>query len=158
MLNKKITGMKKFTLMLVLMFVGLAASAQETFSRKDNILSVGVGFGYHPAIDAKWEINVLDGLCGGKAGIGVGALWGTDFDDSMVLGAQSNFHVEFVDNLDTFVGLSLGGNFWDGHDNDGHLYWGIQVGTRYYFNDHWALMGEFGYGVSFAKIGFTYKF
>lgn len=146
--------MKKFALLICLAFITIAASAQETFSRRDNILSFGVGFGYHATIDLKWEINVLDGICNGKGGIGVGALLGTDFHDSMVLGAQSNFHYEFVNNLDTYAGLSLGGDF----TNSNHFHLGAQIGTRYYFNNHWAIMGEFGYGLSFAKIGATYKF
>ncbi len=146
--------MRKFTLLLIVAFMAIMANAQNTFSKKDNILSVGVGFGYNVAIDAKWEINVLDGICNGKGGIGVGALLGTDFYDRFALGAQSNFHYEFVDNLDSYVGLSLGGDFW----NSNHLHLGAQIGTRYYFNNHWAIMGEIGYGLSFVKIGATYKF
>lgn len=146
--------MRKFVLLLCLAFVAIVADAQNTFSRRDNILSVGIGFGYGPTIDAKWEINVLDGICQGKGGIGVGAALGTDFDDVMMLAAQSNFHYEFVDKLDTYAGLSLGADFFGGD----HFYFGAQIGTRYYFNPHWAGMIEFGYGLSFAKIGFTYKF
>lgn len=146
--------MKKLSLLLLLAFVAIAAGAQETFSKRDNILNVGAGFGYGVGIDAKWEINVLDGICKGKGGIGVGATLGTNFDDRFMLAAQSNFHYEFVDNLDTYVGLSLGGDF----KYSDALYLGAQVGTRYYFNEHWAVMAEFGYGISFAKIGFTYKF
>ena len=148
--------MKKILITLCVAMVAVAASAQGTFSRKDNILSVGIGGGYGFTTDVKWEINVLDGICKGKGGIGVGAATGTNFDDRFMLAAQANFHYEFVDNLDTYAGLSLGGDFM----YDDTFYLGAQVGTRYYFkgNPHWALMGEFGYGLSFAKIGFTYKF
>lgn len=151
--------MKKFALLFCLVLATATISAQNTFSRKDNILSLGIGFGYNPAVDLKWEINVLDGICQGKGGIGVGAIFGTDFDNAIVLGAQSNFHYEFVENLDTYAGLSLGANFWDSDRyGTGHLYLGAQIGTRYYFNPHWAGMLELGWGLSFAKIGFTYKF
>lgn len=151
--------MKKFALLFSILLIATTISAQNTFSRKDNIMSLGIGFGYNPAIDLKWEINVLDGICQGKGGIGVGALFGTDFDDAIILGAQSNFHYEFVDNLDTYAGISLGANFWESNRyGSSHLYLGAQIGTRYYFNNNWAIMAEFGYGLSFAKIGCTYKF
>lgn len=149
--------MKRIFLTICVALAALAVSAQGTFSRKDNILNLGVGIGEHGVpLDLKWEINVLDGICKGKGGIGVGAATGLNFDDRFMLAAQANFHYEFVDNLDTWAGLSLGGDF----KYDDALYFGAQIGTRYYFkgNPHWALMGEFGYGMSFAKIGFTYKF
>ena len=73
--------------------------------------------------------------------------------NNMVIGAQSNFHYAFIPKLDTYAGLTLGYEI----DPDG-FYLGAQIGTRYFFNNHWALGAEFGYGVSFAKIGVTYKF
>lgn len=147
--------MKKIFLTICIAFIAIAASAQGTFSRKDNILSLGVGIGEHGVpLDLKWEINVLDDICKGKGGIGVGAVAGMNFDDRIMLAAQSNFHYEFVDNLDTWAGLSLGVDL----KYTDAFYFGAQIGTRYYFAEHWAAMVEFGYGMSFAKIGFTYKF
>ncbi len=147
--------MKKVILTMCIAFVAMAMSAQETFSRRDNILNLGVGVGeYGVPMELKWEMNVLDGLCSDRAGIGVGAVMGWNYKNRVMLAAQGNFHFQFVNNLDTWAGLSIGGDF----KYKDAFYIGPQIGTRYYFADHWAVMAEFGYGISFAKIGVTYKF
>ena len=36
--------------------------------------------------------------------------------------------------------------------------WGAHIGTRYYLSDRWAIMGEFGYGLTYLSLGATYRF
>lgn len=151
--------MRKFLLLICVLFAGIAANAQGVLGKGEHMLSGQLGFGRGLAIEGKWEMGVSKALCQGKGGIGVGAVFGwsgyhddgVDYDN-IVIGAQSNFHYAFIPQLDTYAGLTVGYEI----DPDG-LYLGAQVGTRYFFNNHWAINMEFGYGVSFAKIGFTYK-
>lgn len=175
--------MKKLLVILGLSLLGSAAFAQSTFSKNDHIVSLGLGYGAGLALEGKWEMNVVDNLIDGNAGIGVGAVLGWsgyserhpqyryNYND-LVIGAQGNFHYQFVENLDTYIGLTLGfenvtgkAKFNEGYDGNvvskagkSAFYLGAQIGTRYYFNEHWAAMVEFGYGVAYGKIGVTYKF
>ena len=43
-------------------------------------------------------------------------------------------------------------------DTEASFAWGAHVGTRYYFSDRWAIMGEFGYGLTYLTLGATYRF
>lgn len=175
--------MKKIFFVIALMVAAMSVNAQETFNKKDNIISLGIGYGSGLALEGKWEICVADGIAD-KGSVGVGAVLGwTGYSDNYtyykykynnaIFGAQGNFHYEFVDRLDTYAGLTLGYEVvsgktkWKGeHDlymedvkaDASQFYFAAQIGTRYYFNEHWAGMLELGYGVAYAKIGFTYKF
>ena len=43
-------------------------------------------------------------------------------------------------------------------DTSARFGWGAHFGTRYYLSDRWAVMGEFGYGLTFLTLGATYRF
>lgn len=159
-ITKNYKDMKKLLLLVCVAFVAIAVDAQGVLGKREHMVSGQLGFGRGLAVEAKWEMGVLGDICQGKGGLGVGAVFGfSAYDDdgvdrnNMVIGAQSNFHYAFIPKLDTYAGLTLGYEI----DPDG-FYLGAQIGTRYFFNNHWALGAEFGYGVSFAKIGVTYKF
>ena len=73
-------------------------------------------------------------------------MWKDAWDDSHVmflLAGRANYHYQFLDNLDTYAGLSLG-YAWGGFG------FGAQLGARYYFNNKFAGNIEFGGFTGFA--------
>ena len=97
------------------------------------------------------------------------------FDSSVwsqtLVGPRGSLHYQFVDKLDTYFSLILGVNIisWNYNmkvadvaikdkDTSARFGWGAHFGTRYYLSDRWAVMGEFGYGLTFLTLGATYRF
>ncbi len=80
------------------------------------------------------------------------------------IGLKVNVHVLDAANvnvrgLDFFAGINVGGGpgiYTDGSGVIGMLYVGPQVGIRYWFNPHIAIYSEFGWGATFANLGFTF--
>ena len=79
------------------------------------------------------------------------------------IGLKVNVHILEAANvnvrgLDVFAGVNLGGGpgFYSTGGATGFLYAGPQVGVRYWFNPHIAINSEFGWGQTFANLGFTF--
>lgn len=147
---------KLFFLVAVLCFLGLGAQAQGTMSKGQLVGSLKVGFSdYGLPLGLSADYGVVSGFINGNAAVSVGGEVGVYISDvytHLSLAARGNFHYEFVDNLDTYLGLNLGlvgRNF----ALNGHL------GARYYF-------GKIGVGVEFGmgnhaaggSIGVSMKF
>lgn len=90
---------------------------------------------------------------------------------SVIVAAKGYVHYDLnVDNLDTYAALTLGYNIasakaygdWGGYDmpaaSAGGLFYGFSVGARYWFQDNLAANLEAGVGLSFLKLGVSYKF
>lgn len=112
------------------MLVGMAAQAQETFSKGDNLVGVQLGIGDGLAVSATYENCVKSGLFATEKGsIGVGGYlgylhYGDDYTtgggyygdvykaewnyNNIIIGARGNLHYEFIDRLDSYAGLMLG--------------------------------------------------
>lgn len=148
--------MKKLLLLVVaFLFLGLGAQAQSTMSKGQLIGSAKVGFSnYGLPLGIALDYGVASGFINGKGAVSVGGELGLYLSDTythLSLAARGNFHYEFVQNLDTYLGLNLGlvgRNF----ALNGHL------GARYYF-------GKFGVGLEFGMghsaggtIGVSMKF
>lgn len=155
--------MKKF-FFAVLCTLGLVAtaSAQDTFRKGDNVLNVGIGLSNFnttslPPISAMYERSVLDGIIeDGAIGLGlqgeVTAYKGAGL--GLFVGPRVAFHYEFVENLDTYVGVQAGLGLVSSHvgfDVDGVL------GARYYLGEKWGVFGEFGTGFSVFKVGINFR-
>lgn len=175
------------------MLLGLGAQAQnDTFSQGTKVVGAGIGLGVYssgsmvvPPIAASFEYSIKDNLFDDKSSIGVGAYagyYGLDYKTStlnvaqgykssnFVLGGRGALHYQFVDKLDTYIGLMLGyrvtSNSHYGYSgpivldatstNSGSA-WSSFIGARYYFTDRLAANLEFGYGIAAAHIGVSYK-
>jgi hypothetical protein len=93
----------------------------------------------------------------------------TDF----VVAARSAIHPVLIDNdkVDFYGSLALGVRFekykyyaptfmgepQNYTDNDVNVLIAVYAGCRYYFSDHFAAFGEFGYGLGYFNLGVTYK-
>lgn len=134
--------MKKKLLFLVAVFcfLGLGVQAQSTMSKGQLVGSLKVGFSdYGLPLGISADYGVVSGFINGNAAVSVGGEVGVYISDAythLSLAARGNFHYEFVNNLDTYLGLNLGlvgRNF----ALNGHL------GARYYF-------GKVGVGLEFG--------
>lgn len=155
--------MKKF-FFAVLCTLGLVAtaSAQDTFRKGDNVLNVGIGLSNItavslPPISAMYERSVIDGIID-KGSIGLG-LQGefTAYKGSgigLFAGPRVAFHYEFVDNLDTYIGVQAG--LWLVSSHIGFAWDGV-LGARYYFGEKFGIFGEFGTGLSVFKVGVNFR-
>lgn len=133
--------MKKFLLLVaVFCFLGIGAQAQGTMSKGQLVGSLKVGFSdYGLPLSLSADYGVVSGFINGNAAVSVGGEVGVYISDvytHLSLAARGNFHYEFVDNLDTYLGLNLG-LVGRSFALNGHL------GARYYF-------GKIGVGVEFG--------
>lgn len=181
--------MKK--LIAVVAFCCLAAAsaqAQGVFKKNDVLLNVGIGLGTAvdigrtvvPPISFSGEYCILDNMFDANSSLGVGAFVGfaagrvdyfnsgsvnfTQKINSVIIGARGAFHYQFVDKLDTYAGVMLGGNIANvrtiGYGvprNYGGFLGDFFVGARYYFEPKIAVFGELGFGVSYFTIGASFK-
>ncbi len=192
--------MKKFFGALVIALLAIGANAQ-TFEKGSSIVSaqLGVGGGFGQRIAYEYSLmNLLDG----KAAIGVGGSLNNRFktdtpykdeyykvktvEDWFTVTVNASFHYEFIDKLDTYVTLGLGGGVdaakaklkWssDGKKkykeftgvepetqsdsaSKGIFGWVSSLGARYYFTNNWAANVELGWtGAGYITLGATYKF
>ncbi|MDR3058018.1 MAG: hypothetical protein LBU84_07750 [Prevotella sp.] len=189
--------MKKKLLIIICALCSIAgSSAQNIFKKGDKVINAGIGFGntYHsgsgystkiPAISGSFEMCIIDNLFDEKSSLGVGGFIGYSSSEykydyagsglykykysDFILGARGALHYQFIDNLDTYVGLSLGYDIVSGKASGTYLStdysasasgieFGAFLGARYYFSDQWAGMFELGYDIAIAKVGVAYKF
>ena len=134
-----------------------------------------------PPLSLGIDHSVVSGLFDGNGSIGVGGYFATElyhikgYDKGLwnqtIIGPRGSLHYQFVDRLDTYFSLVLGLKLisWDykvnspvgkvkSKDTTTDFGWGAHIGTRYYLSDRWAIMGEFGYGLTYLSLGATYRF
>lgn len=151
---------KLFFLVAVFCFLGLGVQAQSTMSKGQLVGTLKVGFSdYGLPIGVAADYGVVSGFINGNAAVSVGGELGVYMYDKvggglgvhLSAGARGNFHYEFVDNLDTYVGLNLG-VLGSAFALNGHL------GARYYFGQ-WGVNLELGGGSAFGgQLGVSMKF
>jgi hypothetical protein len=88
---------------------------------------------------------------------------------NIVIAVGGTFHYPLLDKLDTYAALALGynistskeyGDYWPGDDfssSSGGFVFGIYVGGRYYFNEHFAAFAQVGYGIAYLTFGVSYR-
>ena len=183
--------MNKLLFFTTLIICSISMQAQEAFMKGDNLIGAKIGIGDGLAASVTYENCVLDGLFQNENGaIGVGGYLGYAHDkvevseqgitvgckyNDIIIGIQSNLHMQFVDRLDTYAGAMLGyeivnsnnygrsddPNFDYSHSIDvegSGMTFSLHLGARYYLTDHLAANIELGYGVAFANIGLSYRF
>ena len=119
------------TLLLCTVF-SVGINAQNTFSKGDNNLNLGIGIGSTlggsttlPPLSVSYERGIIDNLFDAKSSLGIGAYLGYarnkdewTFDANKygwkysytIIGARGALHYQLVDKLDTYAGLMLGYN------------------------------------------------
>lgn len=190
---------KLFTsVLLVALFIaaGMQQSKAQTFDVGDKVINAGIGLGatyysgtYYtagfPPIIISGEYGFKDDI--GPGVIGLGAYLGFDsykweysyltYDygwkyTTVIIGARGTYHMEFIDDLDTYGGLLLGfqivndkpiGNYPVGigylePDAAGAFVYSFFAGARYYFSDNFGVFGELGYGIAWLSLGAALKF
>ncbi len=87
----------------------------------------------------------------------------------VLIGARAAYHFNLgVERLDPYAGLTLGYNIVNvSEDSDytgdsfsagsSYLLFGGHIGTRYFFNENFAIFGELGYGVGVLTLGGAYR-
>ncbi len=87
---------------------------------------------------------------------------------NIVISAGGTFHYPLLDKLDTYGVIGLGynistfkevGDFPSGvtSSSSGGFVFGIYVGGRYYFNEHFAAFAQVGYGIAYLTFGVSYR-
>ncbi len=162
---------KYFFAALCCLGLALSANAQETFRKGSHDLRIGVGVSGRkyvslPALSAIYEHSVADGLMDyGSIGLG-GSMEFESYNiggikaHALYLAARGAFHYEFVEQLDTYIGLQAG--FFNSSNSLGlsstnafHVS-GI-LGARYLFNESIGLFGELATGeISTFKLGVSF--
>lgn len=178
------------TILLCLTITGL--NAQNVFKKNDVVLSVGIGLGTAvnlgrtivPPISFNGEYCAVDNLFDAKSSIGIGAFVGfaagkvdyynfgnahfTQKINSLMIGMRGALHYQFVDKLDTYAGIMLGGNianvrsYGDWTNNNripgyGGFLGDFFIGARYYLHPNIAVYGELGFGVAYFTMGAAFK-
>ena len=157
--------MKRLGLLLTIVcLLGIStANAQSTFGKGDCTANLMVGVGSGLPVSGSMEWPIVSGLIKGRASIGLGPYvgfripLGTSHVGCLDVSARAAFHYQFVEKLDTYVGLGLG--MWGTFDGKFGAGLGISgyLGARYYFWDNIGLCTELGYGISYFSIGACFK-
>ena len=139
--------------------------------------------GLHKAEEAQSKDTIVYG--NGRGVVGLGAYIGYTgakyraFDNldagwnfnNLILGVRGALHYQFVNRLDTYLGLFLGYNITMTNDYGsfpsglrpsapavGGFEFAFYVGARYYLTQRFAVFGEVGYGLATVNLGLAYKF
>lgn len=176
---------KGIILFAALLVAGMTAEAQtqNTFGGGDIVLSAGIGAGTAlnigntvvPPIVIQGEYGIVDNLFDAYSSIGVSGYIGFaagrksfyyyPYDtyrqkiNSFLLGVRGTFHYQFVERLDTYAGITLGGEianvreegrWWNGQPpRYGGFLADVFIGARYYVVPQLAVYGELGFGVAY---------
>jgi hypothetical protein len=180
----------KSLLVVVVLVLGMMAANAQMVVKGDKIVNLGLGLGtnlysgHHysmqiPPISVSGEYVIMDNLIDGNVAIGLGGylgfraykydvegLYGWKYK-SIVVGPRGYAHYSFMENLDTYAGITLGYNvltskyygssYWNGTASSGGIVYAFFIGGRYYFSDKLAAMAELGYGITYLNIGVAIK-
>ena len=158
-----------------------------TFQKGDNVLNLGLGFGGYapsgyqvktPSFSASFEVGIKDS---NKGTLGIGGYLGyASYDQNgsyagnnywtvnrIMIGARGAYHFALADKLDTYGGMTLGFMArswkWNGsinrtdHPSRKPIGGDLFVGSRYYFSDNFAVMGELSL-TAYLTLGISLKF
>lgn len=127
----------------------LSASFEKII--KDEILEIGyIGVGAYAGLAAyKYNYSFF------------GEEWGWKYTN-IVLGGRGAFHYPLIDKLDTYTGVMLGfqivtfkeiGTATGTNPASSGVVWSWYAGGRYFFNEKFSAMAEFGYGITYLNLG-----
>jgi hypothetical protein len=166
----------------------VGVNAQNTFSKGDNNINLGVGIGSTlggtgyatstPPLSISYERGIIDNLFDDKSSLGLGAYLGYASNkwsaanyywknNYTIFGVRGALHYQLVDRLDTYAGLMLGyESISSSVSGEGSgvapvssgLGLSLFLGGRYYFSDNIGAFAELGYGIAYLQLGVSFKF
>lgn len=97
----------------------------------------------------------------------VGYDYGWNYSN-IVIAVGGTFHYPLLDKLDTYGAIALGYNIAtakeygtipgdDFSSSSGGVVFGIYVGGRYYFTEHFAAFAQVGYGIAYLTFGVSFR-
>jgi hypothetical protein len=180
----------------ILLLAFLTRPAVNTYSQLfnvgDKMINAGIGIGRTYGIGTFYKTTLppifISGDYGFKDDIGPGVLglggylgfssykydvsgiwgsWGWKYT-SIIVGGRGTYHMEFIDDLDTYGGLLLGFNIisskYFGDEtwattsaSSSGIAYSFFVGGRYFFTDNLGVIAELGYGIAWLSLGITLK-
>ena len=182
--------LKLFCVALMTLFATTFVSAQNEFGKGDMALNINYGMGdfdvdgnvFQHSLGASLEYGILDGIIKGKGTVAVGGQVGFGFGSETEQGVDINytrfriatrgvFHYQFIPQLDTYAGITLGivdidkakvdfkGNEIEKLEGKETRFVGPApfVGARYMFSDSFGLNVELSWD-SFAMVGLGVTF
>lgn len=171
--------------MLLVIAVGLSFS-QMAYNKGDQVINLGIGLGGFAgaygssgvAITGGYEYGVTENISLGGV-VGYSSTSETIYGDYgwkytyILIGARGAYHLDLFHSpkIDTYGGILLGYNivsssatgtipyygYYGASASASYLEFGLFVGGRYYFDPHWAVQAELGYGLGILNIGIAYK-
>lgn len=157
-LNRDI--MKNALLLTCFLFIMNIVNAQEAlFLKGDKKINVGVGIHNYPIGSLSLDYGLIDGIFDDGT-FGVGPYLGVGFSSLytyFAVGGRGSFHYPLVEDLDTYVGASLGVRFaTSSYRENGSLFTpGIFIGANYPVSKNIVLFGEIGSAVTYLNVGIT---
>jgi hypothetical protein len=172
--------------LLLVIAVSLSFS-QIAYKKGDQVVNLGFGLGGLASAYGSSGIAITGGYeYGVNENISVGGVLGFSSSTEdwysgqykytyILIGARGSYHYDLFHNpnIDTYGGLLVGYNIvssswtWaNGYssanwitpsNSSSYLEFGLFVGGRYYFDPHWAVQAELGYGLGILNIGIAYK-
>jgi len=176
---KKIFGTLGVAAAMLVLFTGNANAQYGGSGQMD--LNVGVGLGTTLGlggglpIAASFDYGINDN-------ISVGAYAGflsqtedlgffTTKQTNLIIGARGAYHLDLVDNFDTYGGLLLGYNIVSAEVTSNNplfpagiavstsgIVYSAFVGGRYHFTDNIGAFAELGFGIAILQFGLAVKF
>ena len=171
---------------LLVIAVSLSFS-QMAYKKGDQVVNLGIGLGglasaygssgiaitggYEYGVNENISLGGVLGYSSSSEDFGYGYGWNYTY---ILIGARGAYHYDLFHNpnIDTYGGILLGYNivsskatgtlvnyygFGSASASSSYLEYGIFVGGRYYFDPHWAVQAELGYGLGILNIGVAYK-
>ena len=156
---------KVFVVFLFCAVCSVSVNAQNTFSKGDKVVNLGVGIGgWGFPISGSFEYGIKDNLFDDKSSLGISGYLGASFRNNYSYfypSVRCALHYQLVDNLDTYAGLGIAIGFWSSkywNSSDVYLSVPFILGGRYYFKDNMAGFAELGYGFAYLTLGISFKF
>lgn len=183
--------LKLFCVAMMTLFATTFVSAQNEFGKGDMALNINYGMGnfdvednvFQHSLGASLEYGILDGIIKGKGTVAVGGQVGFGFGSMTEQGVEINctrfriatrgvFHYQFIPQLDTYAGITLGIVDIDKVELESDIYeFGEEpeeketrfvgpvafAGARYMFSDSFGLNVELSWD-SFAMVGLGVTF
>jgi hypothetical protein len=160
-----------FLLSVLLITISTQSYSQYRISKNTGSISLGFGGGGLTGTGAypiSAEFNFLNFEKNIHAGVFVAYSSESDHDwryTDIIIAAQGNWHFMPGEKWDPFAGLSLGYDIrsWSGPSRSDYnptlsgIFFSVQGGVNYWFDEGWAIQGRVGYFPYFS-VGVTHSF
>jgi hypothetical protein len=153
------------------LFINAGIGFGQTGGYNMGLPPISVSADYRLPIDLPITLGAVATLTTWKYSAGVPGMYTIDVTYRNIgFGVRGMYHFNFMENLDTYAGLTLGYVMQSvtASDTLGHgagysgvsfFLWGLNIGARYFFTDLLGAYIELGYSeLQYASIGLALKF